>query len=122
MGFALLKITTPVVQPIRTASGLIFLYMAINKDSRTIAKQITLLKKRGMLMKDEQTAAFYLGHISYFRLKNYWWDMQTDKENHIFAPNSYFEDAIARYNFDSQLRLILFIFATNTQTQIPMFG
>ena len=61
-----------------------------------------------MLMKDEQTAAFYLGHISYFRLKGYWWDMQTDRIKHIYAPNSYFEDAIARYNFDRQLRLILF--------------
>lgn len=61
-----------------------------------------------MLMKDEQKAAFYLGHISYFRLKGYWWDMQTDRTNHIFASNSYFEDVIARYNFDRQLRLILF--------------
>ena len=52
--------------------------MAINKVLRTIAEQVALLKKRGMLMKDEQTAAFYLGHISYFRLKNYWCDMQTD--------------------------------------------
>jgi len=52
--------------------------MAINKVSRTIAEQIALLKKRGMLMKDEQMAAFYLGHISFFRLKNYWWDMQTE--------------------------------------------
>jgi abortive infection bacteriophage resistance protein len=82
--------------------------MAVNKDSRTIAEQITLLKSRGMLMKDEQKAAFYLGHISYFRLKGYWWDMQTDRINHIFAPNSYFEDVISRYNFDRQLRLILF--------------
>ena len=82
--------------------------MAVNKVSRTITEQITLLKSRGMLMKDEQTAAFYLGHISYFHLKAYWWDMQTDRINHIFAPNSYFEDAIARYNFDRQLRLILF--------------
>ncbi|GHT00740.1 CAAX amino protease [Bacteroidia bacterium] len=82
--------------------------MAINKDSRTIAEQIALLKSRGMLMKDEQTAAFYLNHISYFRLKGYWWDMQTDRVNHIFAPNFYFEDVIERYNFDRQLRLILF--------------
>jgi abortive infection bacteriophage resistance protein len=82
--------------------------MAVNKDSRTIAEQITLLKSRGMLMKDEQKAAFYLGHISYFRLKGYWWDMQTDHINHIFAPNSCFEEVIARYNFDRQLRLILF--------------
>jgi len=82
--------------------------MPVNKVSRTITEQIALLKSRGMLMKDEQTAAFYLGHISYFRLKGYWWDMQTDRINHIFAPNSCFEDVIARYNFDRQLRLILF--------------
>ncbi|MDR1895332.1 MAG: Abi family protein [Prevotellaceae bacterium] len=82
--------------------------MAVNKDSRTIDEQITLLKSRGMLMKDEQKAAFCLGHISYFRLKGYWWDMQTDRINHTFAPNSCFEDVIDRYNFDRQLRLILF--------------
>ncbi|GHU92087.1 hypothetical protein FACS1894174_09420 [Bacteroidia bacterium] len=34
--------------------------------------------------------------------------MQTDFTNHTFAPNSYFEDAIDRYHFDRQLRLILF--------------
>lgn len=61
-----------------------------------------------MIIEDEQMAAFYLRHISYFRLKSYWWDMETDKVNHIFAPKSYFKDAIARYNFDRQLRLILF--------------
>ncbi|MDR1526588.1 MAG: Abi family protein [Dysgonamonadaceae bacterium] len=82
--------------------------MPVNQDSRTIAEQIALLKSRGMLLKDEQKAAFYLNHISYFRLKSYWRDMQPDCTNHIFAPNSCFEDVIARYNFDRQLRLILF--------------
>jgi abortive infection bacteriophage resistance protein len=82
--------------------------MAVNKVSRTIAEQITLLKTRGMLMKDEQKMAFYLNHINYFRLKGYWWDMQADRINHIFHPNVYFEDVIARYHFDRQLRLILF--------------
>jgi abortive infection bacteriophage resistance protein len=79
-----------------------------NKDSRTIAEQIALLKSRGMTVKDEQVAAFYLNHISYYRLKGYWWNMQTDFVNHKFAPNSNFEDVIARYDFDRQLRLILF--------------
>ena len=58
-----------------------------------------------MLIKDERKASLYLSHISYFRLKGYWRDMQTDT---LFTPNSYFEDVIARYNFDRQLRLILF--------------
>ena len=82
--------------------------MTLHKESRTIAEQIDLLKSRGLLIRDEQQAAFYLNHISYYRLKGYWWDMQADTLNHIFAPNSYFEDVIARYHFDRQLRLILF--------------
>ncbi|MBZ4657606.1 MAG: hypothetical protein PWQ81_1197 [Bacteroidota bacterium] len=61
-----------------------------------------------MSFHDEQKASFYLNHISYYRLKGYWWDMQTDRVAHIFAPNSYFEDVIARYEFDRKLRLILF--------------
>jgi abortive infection bacteriophage resistance protein len=79
-----------------------------NKDSRTIAEQIALLKLRGMTVKDEHEATFYLNHISYYRLKGYWWDMQTDFAHHIFAPNAVFEDVIARYTSDRQLRLILF--------------
>jgi len=82
--------------------------MDTNRDSRTITEQITLLKSRGMLINDEEKAKIFLNHISYFRLKGYWWDMQIDRINHIFAPNTYFEDVIALYSFDRQLRLILF--------------
>ena len=63
---------------------------------------------RGMFIGDEQKAAFYLNNISYYRLKGYWWDMQTHFVNHTFSINSNFEEVIARYNFDRQLRLILF--------------
>ncbi len=41
----MLKITTPAVQPIRTASGLYFLYMAIHKVSIILAKRAALEKK-----------------------------------------------------------------------------
>jgi abortive infection bacteriophage resistance protein len=34
--------------------------------------------------------------------------MQSDKEEHIFKPNSTFEDVVALYNFDAELRLLLF--------------
>lgn len=79
-----------------------------NKESRTIEEQIALLKTRGMLIRNEQEASALLKHISYYRLKGYWWDMQSDKINHIFNPNSYFENVIERYNFDRELRLVLF--------------
>ena len=79
-----------------------------NKPAFTIADQITLLKQRGMLFRDESKAPYFLLNISYYRLKGYWWDMQSDFIKHTFKPNSYFEDIIELYNFDRQLRLILF--------------
>jgi abortive infection bacteriophage resistance protein len=79
-----------------------------NKPAIPIKNQIALLKKRGMLFRDEATATNFLKNISYYRLKGYWWDMQDDKTLHTFQQNTYFEDVIERYNFDRHLRLILF--------------
>ena len=79
-----------------------------NKPAYTIAAQIELLKSREMLFKNEVNANHFLGNISYYRLKGYWWDMQTDLTNHTFNPGTYFEDILDRYNFDKHLRLILF--------------
>ena len=68
-----------------------------NKESRSIQEQIDLLKHRGMIIEDEEFAHLHLSHISYYRLKGYWWDMQTDKERHIFKNDANFKDVIARY-------------------------
>lgn len=81
--------------------------MAI-KPARTIAEQLQLLKDRGMLFHFETEAIHFLQNISYYRIKGYWWDMQSDRVNHAFQPDTYFEDVIERYNFDRHLRLILF--------------
>jgi abortive infection bacteriophage resistance protein len=79
-----------------------------NKPAYTVADQITLLKQRGMLFRNEADAPHFLENISYYRLKGYWWDMQADLTTHTFRPDTYFEDIIERYNFDRHLRLILF--------------
>jgi abortive infection bacteriophage resistance protein len=79
-----------------------------NKPPLTIADQISLLKQRGMLFRDESSAPHFLLNISYYRLKGYWWDTQTDHTNHSFKPNTLFEDIVDRYNFDRHLRLLLF--------------
>ena len=79
-----------------------------NKKSRSIEEQIELLKQRGMIVGDEAFAARHLAHISYYRLKGYWWDMQYDKTRHLFQPDSNLEDVVTRYYFDKELRLILF--------------
>lgn len=79
-----------------------------NKTPSSIVDQIALLKQRGMLFNDDQSAHHFLENISYYRLKGYWWDMQDDIALHTLKPNTYFEDIIERYNFDRRLRLILF--------------
>lgn len=61
-----------------------------------------------MKILNEEDALNALKNISYYRLKGYWWDMQSNFEQHFFKSGSYFEDVIDRYNFDRELRLILF--------------
>ena len=78
------------------------------KVATTIDEQIQKLKDRGLNINDNQFAAHYLKNISYYRLAGYWWPMQSDKINHIFKPNSKFEDVIALYYFDKELRLLIF--------------
>jgi abortive infection bacteriophage resistance protein len=80
----------------------------MNKPAYTITDQIALLKQRGMLFRDETKASGLLKDISYYRLKGYWQDTQSDMKLHLFQSDTYFEDIIERYNFDRQLRIILF--------------
>lgn len=78
------------------------------KKETTIDEQIALLKSRGLIIEPNDKADHYLSHISYYRLGEYWHSMQSDKEAHIFKPNSRFSDVIALYSFDRGLRLLLF--------------
>ena len=82
--------------------------MICNKKATTIHEQIVQLQARGLTITDENQAAHFLSNISYYRLEGYWWPMQSDKINHVFKPNSRFEDVIALYNFDRELRLLVF--------------
>ena len=79
-----------------------------NQKPRTIEEQIKLLRSRGMQFSSEEYAKECLSHISYFRLKYYWTDMIDEETEHDFLEDASFDDVIARYNFDRNLRLILF--------------
>lgn len=82
--------------------------MIYDKKTFTIDEHIEQLKKRGLIINDKDLAKHYLSHVSYYRLAGYWWPMQSDKEHHVFKPNSIFEDVVALYNFDRELRILLF--------------
>ena len=78
------------------------------KKPTTFKAQVELLRERGLQINPEDNALHYLSHISYYRLGEYWYVMQSDKEKHIFKPDSKFSDVIALYHFDRELRLLLF--------------
>jgi abortive infection bacteriophage resistance protein len=79
-----------------------------SKKPLKIQEQIVQLQKRGLEIPNVKLAEKYLTNISYYRLGEYWYVMQADKEKHIFKPNSRFVDVIALYNFDAELRLLIF--------------
>tara|TARA_R100000935_G_scaffold56766_2_gene89131 strand:+ start:454 stop:1128 length:675 start_codon:yes stop_codon:yes gene_type:complete len=79
-----------------------------DKKPFTLTQQVEQLQQRGLEIKHPRIAEKYLINISYYRLGEYWYVMHSDKEKHIFKPNSKSEDVIALYNFDADLRLLLF--------------
>lgn len=78
------------------------------KKAISINEQIIKLQQRGLLITENDNAVHYLTHISYYRLGEYWHAMQCDKKEHLFKDNSKFKDVISLYNFDSELRILLF--------------
>jgi len=78
------------------------------KEAKTVQQQIELLVSRGLSVNEGDNAEHYLSHISYYRLAGYWWPMQADKAEHKFKENSRFTDVIALYNFDRELRILIF--------------
>ncbi len=82
--------------------------MIYSKKVCTIEEHIAQLIERGLTINNIETAKHYLANISYYRLAGYWWPMQSDKINHCFKPESTFDDVISLYNFDCELRILLF--------------
>lgn len=79
------------------------------KPSLTVQDQVALLKQRGMVIADDQAAEHALTHISYYRLRAYWYPFETDPSNqgHALQPGTQFELVLALYNFDRRLRLLI---------------
>ena len=78
------------------------------KQPLSIADQIAKLKSLGLIVADQTQAEKTLSEISYFRFASYLRPMEANKQTHVFKPNSTFENAVALYEFDSKLRLLLF--------------
>ena len=104
-------VTVPTTLPIeqRTRVGLLlFIRMRYSKHPLDYPEILKLLKSRGLIIRNETKAIECLKIVSYFRLDNYFHPMESDKIRHIFKPNSYFENAVDLYEFDRDLRELIF--------------
>lgn len=82
------------------------------KTATTIDEQIAKLEKRGMTIGDKVKATEILSDIGYYRLGFYWFPFELNYPNkhhrdHRFIEGATFENAVALYNFDHNLRCIL---------------
>lgn len=80
--------------------------MKYNKQPLDIPAQIAMLKGRGLVIADEQTAEKTLNKISYFRLAAYLRPMEADKNTHQYKPDASFENAVSLYEFDAAFSTI----------------
>ena len=54
-----------------------------SKKAFSIKEQIAQLQERGLLIKNTVLAEKYLSNISYYRLGEYWYVMQENKEKQV---------------------------------------
>lgn len=81
------------------------------KPALTFEAQLDHLKSRGLLVEDEPAALQQLASISYYRLSGYWYPFRErskqGKVGNQFRPGTYFNQIIALYEFDRQLRSLV---------------
>lgn len=81
---------------------------AFNKPALTLNQQLEQLHQRGLAITDEHGARHHLSSISYYRLSAYMRPFyQPGEQPHRFLPDSTFNQVIALYIFDRELRILL---------------
>lgn len=80
-----------------------------SKPPLTIEQQIAHLRAHGMEISDVACAAYWLRHVSYYRLSAYWLAFERPKGSAgiRFLPGTTFERVTALYDFDRNLRRLV---------------
>jgi len=80
------------------------------KPSLGISEQIELLKKRGLVITDNDAAYSLLSNNNYYRLEGYWYPfyIETDNEEHVFKKDVSLDSVVNLYEFDKKLRNLVF--------------
>ena len=85
-------------------SFILYVMNIYTKHPISIDDQIAKLRSLGLIIADEDRARKTLSEVSYFRFAAYLRPMEADKQTHQFKHGSTFENAVALYEFDNELR------------------
>jgi abortive infection bacteriophage resistance protein len=85
------------------------------KKHLTVPEQVALLRDRGMLIADDEQCVRTLETLGYYRLSGYWYQFRIRSEDggsvetlEEFIPGTDFRDILRIYEFDRELRHLLF--------------
>lgn len=83
--------------------------MKYTKPALSFSQQITDLKAKGLEIINEASAENSLSRISFYRLRAYTYPFQDNADsNHPFIQKLNFDEIISLYNFDRELRILVF--------------
>lgn len=82
--------------------------MEYTKSAKSITDIISMLQSRGLVISDTDKAADFLKKVSYFRFAAYLRPLETDKVAHVYKPGVRFATAASLYQFDANLRMLVF--------------
>lgn len=83
--------------------------MQYSKTPLPIPQQVALLQSRGLLITDADEAERALARLSYYRLSAYFLSFQVPNDSgHTFRPGTTFAQALRLYEFDEELRQLVF--------------
>lgn len=80
-----------------------------SKPALTFEEQIKLLKDRGLCFENEDYALNFFRNVNYYHLEGYWFSFyDRTKEDHQFYPNISFSQIAQVFEFDNDLRTLVF--------------
>ena len=83
------------------------------KPFKDYNEQISLLRQRGLIISSDPVAISILKRMNYYRLSAYSLTLRKDDQ---FYPNVSIEDILVLYEFDAELRKIVFEFSSIVET------
>lgn len=82
--------------------------MTYFKTAKSLPDLVSMLQSRGLIISDINQATDFLKKVPYFRVAAYLSPLEADSENHFYKPFAKFETAISLYQFDADLRILIF--------------